>query len=183
MRHGLRNGHVRPQRLFQDVLGVAGGARPQDADAGVAPLHPLPQRGQHLLGVLQRIAPGQLVRLGQQLALCVRQDRLGGGGAAIDTQVGFHDLAGLEGRALEGGDRVAALELGQFPLVGEEAPLARALAYAPAARLDVLPEGRCPGVHPGPVLLPTSVQRRTQGRVEQRVSWHRDQLFRPNPRG
>src|SRR5690606_39979873 len=65
---------------------------------------------QELLGVLDRIALGELVRLAQDLAGLVDQDGLRRGRAAIEPDHPAHDAARLEPRRREFRDRVGVHE-------------------------------------------------------------------------
>ena len=103
VRDGLHQRHVRAQHLAENVLGVAGRAHAENLQPRAAiHFHLSAQIAKHLNRVRNRIALGEPIGLGQHLAARRQQHGLGGGGAAVQADEGFHLLAALKVAGMNG---------------------------------------------------------------------------------
>ena len=98
---GLDDRRVGPEHVVEDVLGVAGRADAEDLELAALRLDLLPEIGEELLGVDDRVALGELVDLAEDLAALAEENRLRGGRAAVDADVGADRRLGGEGLGLE----------------------------------------------------------------------------------
>ena len=85
MGDGFDQRDIGVQDIFEDVFGISGGTDTQNFQRGAFALDLLPQLLKHLNPVLDRIAVGKLIGLAKDFAAGAQQDRLGGGGSAIDA--------------------------------------------------------------------------------------------------
>ncbi len=74
MRDGLDDVDVGTQALLENVCGVTGGSKADDLQCGALLLDERLQARQHFLGVLNRVALGELVLLLQDVAVLVHED-------------------------------------------------------------------------------------------------------------
>jgi hypothetical protein len=117
---GLDDRRVERQGLFQDPLGVARRTGADDLHVRTLIGGPPVELSQDSLRVLERVARREHVDAAQELSRLVEQHGLGGGGAAVDAQVGAHRLARLELPGLEHGHRVLLDELPLLLLAADQ---------------------------------------------------------------
>ena len=98
---GLDDVHVREHRLLEHVRGVAGGAEADALERRALAHDVVVDVLQQLLGVLDRIALGELVGLAEDLAVFVDHHGLRRGRATVETDHAAHDLTGAELRRHE----------------------------------------------------------------------------------
>ena len=79
MRDGFDQGHVGVEDVLENVFGVAGGADAEDFEGCSLALDLFAQLLEHLDGVLDRIAVGELVGLAEDLAVGSEHGCFGGG--------------------------------------------------------------------------------------------------------
>ncbi len=94
VRDGFHQRHVCVQHILEDVLRISGCSYPENLERGAFGLDLLPQLLKHLDGILNRVAIGKLIGLAKDFASFAEQDRLGGGGSAIDADKTRDRLAG-----------------------------------------------------------------------------------------
>ena len=176
VRHGLDEGDVGPQDVFEDVLGVAGGADPEDLERGAGVLDLRLERAEDVLGVLDRIALGQLVRLHQDVAVLVEERRLRGRRSAVEADEPAHDLAGLERRRDERRDRVALDEAVELVARVPEPAAAGGLLLLEATDVDVVAQELGAAVGPDALLFLLAELDGAEGGEVLGVVGHPDQI-------
>ena len=116
-------GAVRADHVLEDVLGVAGGACAENFQRAALPDDLLLELADDVDGVLDRVALGELIGLGDDVLVGVEQDAFGAGRAAVQSQEGAHVRSRLELFLRPMRFLVALLERGQILGAGAE-PLA-----------------------------------------------------------
>src|SRR5215471_7395334 len=127
--HGLDERGIGADDVFQNVLGVTGGADAEDFQLRALIENLAIELLEHLDGVLDGVALGELIRLGKDGALAIlrKQHGLGRSGAAVDADEAFHHFAGLEGGRGELPGSVLFLERREIGLVLGQTDAAAAL--------------------------------------------------------
>ncbi len=68
VRHGFHQRNIGLEHVFQNILGISGGADPEHFQGGSLRLHLLTQRDEHVDGVLYGIAARELIGLAEHIA-------------------------------------------------------------------------------------------------------------------
>src|SRR5690242_4067473 len=140
VRDGFDQRGIRADDVFEDVLGVTGSPDAENLQLRALVENLAIELLEHLDGVLDRIALGELVGLGEDGALAVfgEQDGFGGSRSAVDADETFHDVAGLEGSGHELLVAVLLFERGELGIVlGQTDAAAALLLFFLAADVDV----------------------------------------------
>ena len=140
VRHGLDQRGIGAHHVLQNVLGITGGAHAEDLQLRTGIANLAVQLLQHFDRVFDRVALGELIRLGQDAPLVIlgHQHGLGGGGAAVNADEAFDHFAlvKLLGNELLGA--VLFLEGNQVGLILRKPHAAAALCLLfLAAHVDV----------------------------------------------
>ncbi len=178
VRHRFDQRRIAGEHVLQNVLGVAGRDEPRHLDARPLRLDLVPDRPEHLDGVLDRVAARQLVRLGQHASVLVEQHGLGGGRPRVEADE-RPDLV-----ALRQPGRLPRRPRVQLPELGEVHPR-RADGRGSAPRLPA-PAGDRLGKPRRPQVLDRLAFAARELDAAQRAvvlghRWRDDEVLRPGP--